>query len=111
MLWNRDLKHSLSFSKPLLLTEDTILLIYERSQNIQEDYASQISPTASIFKAIAKCFRLKPCPSSAQKKRNVQDVTRSKAERDFARATLTFHASEQLPIYHWDRGERGLAAG
>ena len=115
MLCNRDLKHSLSregFSKPLLLIEDTILLIYARSWNIHEDYTSKIFLIASILKAIAsKCFRPKTCPSSAQNKRSEQDVMQSKAERDFARATLTLHASEKLPIYHWDRGERDLAAG
>lgn len=115
MLWNRDLKHSLSregFSKPLLLIEDTILLIYARSWNSHEDYTSKIFPITSIFKAIAsKCSRPKTCPSSAQKERNVQDVMQPKAERHFARATLTLHASEKLPVYHWDRGERGLAAG
>lgn len=47
----------------------------------------------------------------AEKKRNVQDVMQSKAKRDIARATLTSHASEMLSIYHWDRGERALAAG
>jgi len=44
-------------------------------------------------------------------RRNVQDVTQSKAERAFARATLPFHASEKPPVCHWDRGERGLSAG
>lgn len=35
----------------------------------------------------------------------------SKAECDFARATFTLHASEKLPLYHRDKGERSLAAG
>lgn len=56
MLWNRDLKCNLSrkgFSKPLLLIEDTILLIYTTSWNIHKDNTSKIFSKASIFKAIA----------------------------------------------------------
>lgn len=105
MFWNRDLKCKLSrkgSSKPLLLTEDnTILLIYTRSCNIHQDHTSKIFSTASIFKAIAfYYFRPKTYPSSAQKKRNVQETMQSKAERDLARATLTLCVPQKLPVYH-----------
>lgn len=58
-------------------------------------------------------FRSNMCSGSAQNhrtnqeknERNVKDVTQSKAEHDFARATLTLHTSQKVPIYHWNREE------
>lgn len=101
MLWNRDLKCSLSregFSKPLLLTEEAISLIYTRSWNIHEDYTPKILLIASIFKDTAsERFRPKMCPSSAQKKKERGRYNAVKSRMWLCKSNLYFTCFREAP--------------